>query len=174
MAPCLAVARLIKPHGLKGEAIVFPLTDEPAVVFTVGRQLIPVDDEGNPSGPSVEVERAREYHRRWLVKFRGVESRTTIEGWAEQLMGVPAEELTPPADDELYVHELDGAVVEVAGERIGTARGLLSVPAGSLLVVERTDGRELLVPFRRPIVTGIARATRTITLEPPDGLLDLD
>ena len=34
-------------------------------------------------------------------------------------------------------------------------------------------GREILVPFRRPIVTRVDREAREIELDPPDGLLEL-
>ena len=173
-APCLAVARFEKPHGLKGEVILFPLTDEPAAVFVPGRSMTPVDAGGRPVGAAVEIERARPYHRRWLVKFRGVESRAGLEGWSHRLLGVATTELTPPADDELYEHELDGATIEVDGVVVGTGRGLLDVRAGQLLQVVLTDGREILVPFRRPIVFRVVRESRTIVLDPPAGLLELD
>ena len=35
----LVVARFLKPHGLRGAALVEPLTDEPETVFQVGRRL---------------------------------------------------------------------------------------------------------------------------------------
>ena len=173
-APCLAVARFQKPHGLKGEAIIFPLTDEPEAVFVPGRQLLPVDDEGHPVGEAIEVERARPYHRRWLFKFRGMDDRDALQGWQNRLLGVPVGELTPPADDELYEHEVAGATIEVDGKVVGTGGGLLDIPAGRLLEVRLTDGREVLVPFRPPIVVAVVRATRTIVLDPPAGLLELD
>lgn len=171
-AAYLAVARLRKPHGLKGEAVVWMLTDDPARVLTAGRRLTPVDDTGRPLGPALEVERGRPHHRQWLVKFRGVDGRDDVEPWRQRLFGVPAEELVPPADDELYRHEIPGATVVVAGREIGRAVDLVEVPAGELLAVE-VEGREVLVPFRRGIVRRIDRAARVIELDPPPGLLEL-
>ena len=49
----MAVGRLRKPHGLKGEFAVFPLTDQPETVFAAGRTLVP-DDE-NPSNSRVRA-----------------------------------------------------------------------------------------------------------------------
>ena len=71
----LVVGRLRKPHGLKGEFTVFPLTDDPATVFQPGRALRRMDLAGTMVGEPVEVERSKAYHREWLIKFRGVESR---------------------------------------------------------------------------------------------------
>ncbi len=52
-AAYLAVARFRKPHGLKGEAVCWVLTDEPERVFTVGRLLTPVDENGDRIGEPV-------------------------------------------------------------------------------------------------------------------------
>ena len=39
----LVVGLLKKPHGIKGEALIYPVTDEPEAVFRVGRILAVVD-----------------------------------------------------------------------------------------------------------------------------------
>ena len=65
-----------------------------------------------------------------------------------------------------------GTAVVVSDRVIGVARELLSGPGGDLLAVD-VDGRECLVPFRRPIVRRIDRAARRIELDPPPGLLAL-
>ena len=69
------VGRLRKPHGLKGDCNLFPLTDDPASIFAPGRQIWVVDLAGDTVAGPLTVERSREYHREWLVKFAGVENR---------------------------------------------------------------------------------------------------
>lgn len=168
----LAVARLKKPHGLKGEVVVWTLTDDPETVLVVGRELVPVDEQGHAVGPPVVIERSRPFQRLWLLKFRGVADRTVLEGWGRRLLGVERSALAPPANDELYAHEVPGTTV-VAGDRVvGQAAGLMDIPGGRLLVVD-VDGREVLVPFRTPIVRRIDRRERTIEIDPPPGLLEL-
>ena len=172
-AAYLAVARFHKPHGLKGEALLWALTNEPDRVLVAGRVLTPLDDEGQPAGAGVTVERARRHHREWLVKFQGFTARDALDGWSKQsLLGVARTELTPPRDDQLYVHEIPGTPVVVNGRVIGAARELLSGPGGDLLALD-LNGRELLVPFRKPIVRKVDRVARVIELDPPPGLLDL-
>lgn len=168
----LAVARLRKPHGLKGEVVVWTLTDDPEHVLAVGRELVPIDETGRPAGPTLTIERSRPYHREWLLKFEGVADRTSVEQWRERVFGVPAADLAAPADDELYVHEIPGARVTVAGKEIGRATGLLETSGGALLAID-VDGREVLVPFRKPIVTAVDRTDRSIEIDPPAGLLEL-
>lgn len=107
-AAYLAVARLRKPHGLKGEAVFWTLTDDPERVLAAGRRLTPVDDAGQPLAPALEIERGRQYHRQWLMKFRDVDDRTVLDGWRQRLFAVPASELAAPGEDELYRHEVPG------------------------------------------------------------------
>ena len=93
----LAVGRLRKPHGLKGEFAVFPLTKEAEEVFGAGRTLVRMGLDGEVLGAPVVIERSRSFHREWLVKFRGVDDRSTLESWRGQFLGAPASELKPPA-----------------------------------------------------------------------------
>ena len=109
----LAVARVRKPHGLKGDLVVWVLTDDPETVFSPGRQLMPVDEQGQPIDDPVTIERSRQYHRQWLLKFEGVHERATLDTWRERLYGVEVSELTPPAEGEMYEHEVPGADVVV-------------------------------------------------------------
>ncbi len=168
----LAVGRLRKPHGLKGEFAIFPLTDEPEAVFVPGRQLVRLGLDGAVLGEPIEVERSRGYHREWLVKFRGIEDRSVMEQWRGQFLGAAAEELTPPAEGEVYLHELAGfAVQDEAGAALGLVSGVLELPSGLTLEVQGPK-REFLLPFIKEFVREVRRAERVLVVAPPEGLLD--
>lgn len=169
----LAVARLKKPHGLKGEVVVWALTDEPSEVLVAGRTLVPIDEDGSPTGEPVVIERSRPYHRQWLVKFAGIDDRDALEQWRQQAFGVASSELRAPEQDELYVHEVPGTRILVGEQEIGVAQGLMDLPGGGRLLVLEVEGKEVLVPFQKPIVKRIDRAARLIELDPPEGLLEL-
>ncbi len=171
-ATYLAVARFRKPHGLKGEAVVFPLTDEPEAVFVPGRVLVPVDDEGRATGVEVVIHRARPYQRNWLVCFEGITDRMVLESWDAVTLGADRSELRAPDEGEMYLHEIPGSQVVENGVTIGIAKEILGVPGGSVLVVER-DGKEHLIPFRDPIVKRLDRKNRRIEVVLPPGLLEV-
>lgn len=168
----LAVGRLRKPHGLKGEFAIFPLTAEPDLVFAPGRRLVRMGLDGAVLGEPIEVERSRGYHREWLVKFRGVEARDATETWRGQFLGAPAEELTPPAEGEVYLHELEGfAVRGEDGTAYGLVSGLIELPAGVALEVQGPR-REFLLPFIKQFVREVRRDDRVLVVVLPEGLLD--
>jgi len=168
----LAVARLRRPHGLKGEVTIFPLTDDPEAVFAPERALWVLDLEGQVVGGPLVIERSRAYHREWLVKFQGVESRDALEPWRGRFLGLPAEELAPPAEGEVYLHELEGFAVRLEdGTAVGLVSGVYELPGGVMLEVQGPR-REFLLPFKREFVRDVDRAGRRLTVAPPAGLID--
>ena len=50
---------------------------------------------------------------------------------------------------------------------------VLHSAAGELLAVRTPEGREVLVPFVAPSSPSVALADGTVTIDPPEGLLDL-
>lgn len=168
----LAVGRLRKPHGLKGEFTVFPLTGDPAAVFGVGRRLVRLTIEGAVVGDPVEIERSRPFHREWLLKFRGLDSRDDLEALRGQFLGAEASGLAGPAEGEVYLHELEGfAVQQEDGTALGLVTGLFDLPAGLTLEVQGPK-REFLLPFKKEFVRQVLREARVLVVALPDGLLE--
>jgi 16S rRNA processing protein RimM len=154
----LVVGRLRKPHGLKGDCAVFPLTDEPEAVFAPGRALWLKDLAGELVAGPLVVERSRSYHREWLVAFRDHLRIEAVEPWRGHFLVAEAAELRPPDDGEVYLHELAGfAVKDAAGTALGLVTGVLEVPGGLMLEVQGPK-REFLLPFRKEFVGELDRA----------------
>jgi 16S rRNA processing protein RimM len=168
----VVVGRLRKPHGLKGDCNLFPLTDDPAGIFAPGRQIWVVDLTGDIVAGPLTVERSREYHREWLVKFEGVESRDGLEPYRAHFLGVPADQLSPLADDEVYLHELDGFSVRLPDETpLGLVSAVYELPAGLMIEVQGPK-REFLLPYKKEFVRDVDRAGRRLTVTPPEGLIE--
>ncbi|HET8621932.1 MAG TPA: ribosome maturation factor RimM [Gemmatimonadales bacterium] len=168
----LAVARLRKPHGLKGDVVLFPLTDDPATVLAEGRRVWVMDLAGDVVGGPLEIERSRAYHREWLVKFAGIEGRDALEPLRGRFLAAPAAELPAPSGDEVYVHEMEGFAVRLEdGTPLGLVSAVYEMPAGLMIEVQGAK-REFLLPYRREFVREVDRAARRLTVAPPEGLLD--
>ena len=168
----LVVGRLRKPHGLKGEITLFPLTDDPATVFAPGRQVWIVDLEGTEVGGPFEVERSRDYHREWLLKMRGIEHRDAWEPWRGLFLGAPVDTLAPPDGDEVYLQELGGfAVRREDGTPLGLVSAVYEMPGGLMLEVQGPK-REFMLPYRKEFVVQVDRQARKLTVAPPEGLID--
>ena len=168
----VVVGRLRKPHGLKGDCTLFPLTDNPETVFAPGHELWVVDVAGETVGGPLTVERSRSYHREWLVKFAGVENRDALEPFRGQFLGVPQEKLGPLAEDEVYLHELDGFSVRLADDTpLGLVSGIYELPSGLMIEVQGPK-REFLLPYKKEFVREVDRAGRRLVVTPPEGLIE--
>jgi 16S rRNA processing protein RimM len=170
----LAIARILRPQGRKGEVAAEILTD-----FTTRfQQLQTAFLEVPGQAPKrVEVERAWPHKGRIILKFSGIDS---IES-ASRLRGlqvlIPWEERTPLPPHHYYLCELDGCRVvwERQGMEIGTVTEVESTGGVDVLHVRRSDGKsEVLIPLAQEICTRIDIASRTIIIDPPEELLDLN
>lgn len=169
----LVVGLLKKPHGIKGEVLVFPATDEPEAVFRPGRILAVLDRDGRATGRELVVERGRPYQRSWLLRFDGIEDREAVEELREHLLGLAVEDARPLEEGEYYHHELVGLRVLTAdGSLVGEVVDLFEAPQGVLLSVVGS-GREHLIPFRSGVVVRVDRSAGHVVIAPPEGLLEL-
>ena len=75
---------------------------------------------------------------------------------------------------EFYDHQLEGLkVVTTAGHDVGTVAEVLHTAAGELLAVRDADNAEVLVPFVSAIVVSVSLQDQLVTIDPPEGLLEL-
>ena len=169
------VGRLRKSHGLRGEIIVEPITDAPAEVFSAGRVLFAGDAAGDPlpDPPELTVRETRPHMKGLLaVRFEEMRDRDEASRWTNRYLMVPASELEPPAEGEVYLHELEGMqVILESGEHVGTVSAVFELPQGIALDVKRESGT-VLIPFNEEFIHEVRRAERTVVIAPPPGLLD--
>jgi 16S rRNA processing protein RimM len=170
----LVVGRVVKAHGVTGEVIVEVRTDDPDLRFTVGSSLRGRPSRGGPESRYV-VESVREHSGRLLVRLEGVADRNAADALRGTLFVVDSEDLPPIEDpDEFYDHQLEGLqVVTTTGIAVGSVADVLHTAAGELLSIRSEEG-EVLVPFVSAIVTSVSLTDRTIEIDPPEGLLELD
>jgi 16S rRNA processing protein RimM len=170
-APPIVVGRVRKPHGLKGELSVFPLTDEPEEVFVRGRTLRVLDLRGDELG-TVTLETTRGYHREWLLKFTDHASRDAVESYRGLFLAVGRDELPPLDEGELYLRDLVGfAVRDESDAPLGLVSEVYDLPGGPVIEVQGPK-REFMLPFRGEYIKHTDRDGRRLVVTIPDGLLD--
>ena len=176
-SPTAVVGRVRRVHGIKGELLVSIETDAPDAIFASGARLfarLPHGgrDTGVPAVHTLLVRAARPFKDGLLVQFDGLDDRTTAERWPGATLIVPMDEIEPPAEGELWLHELAGMrALDPHGATLGEVRGYYEVPQG--IVLELITARGVRdVPFNDAFVVGFDRETRLITLDVPEGLLE--
>jgi 16S rRNA processing protein RimM len=134
---------------------------------------------GGAPGRTFEIESVQTYGRRLAIKLRGVDDPAAAEALCGLDLLLPQSGLASLPEGAFYVLELVGMQVRTRdGRAVGTVRRVVDTGAAAPLlgVVPRPDapdGEEILVPAARSICVVIDRAARTITIDPPEGLLEI-
>lgn len=167
----LQVARIGKPHGIRGEVTVQVLTDAPGDRFVPGTQFIV---EPASAGPLTVIS-ARWNKDILLLGFDEIETRNEAEGLRGAKLFIETEDIGADDDDEgWYEHELVGLDVRVGGDVVGKVSALHTLPVQDLLVVTTTEGAEVLIPFVEQIVPEVNVGEKYVVVTPPAGLFEVN
>ncbi len=110
------------------------------------------------------VRSSRPHQKGWIVAFAEMETREDAERWRGAVLR--AESVDEAYDDQLWVHQVVGASVElIDGTEVGRVQAVQPNPAADLLVL---DNGALV-----PVVFVTHHETGRIVIDPPEGLLDL-
>lgn len=160
------MARLGRPHGIRGELSVEVRTDAPERRFVAGAVF--TTDRG---ARTLTLGTAREHNGRLLLRFAEIRDRGAAEALRDVLLLADVAE--EAEDDAWPVGRLVGLrAFTVDGRDVGTVVAVEHLPAQDLLVVELPDGRRALVPFVSAIVPEVDVEAGRVLLDPPGGLLD--
>jgi len=169
MTELVAIAKIVRTRGLKGEVVATILTDFPERFDSLGTVVgVAVDGKRR----ELKIEDFWFQKDRIILKFIGHDS---VED-AQLLRGVEVcvaeSEVISLDRGEYYDWQLTGCRVETsAGFAIGRVRELMRTGGTELLVVE--DGeREYLIPFAESICVEVDIENEKIVIDPPEGLLE--
>ncbi len=165
----LRVARIGKPHGIRGEVTVQVLTDAPEERFVRGAAF----DVDPASHGALTVRSARWNKDILVLGFEEVPDRNRAEELRGATLSIETEELEESHDEGWYEHELVGLEARVDGRAVGTVSALQVMPAQDLLVVDTPSG-EVLVPFVDEIVPEVDVEGGYVVVVPPPGLFELN
>jgi 16S rRNA processing protein RimM len=169
--PLVAVARAVKTRGLKGEIVAELLTDFPER-FDSMSHLICVAPNGERR--EVELESHWLHQDRVVLKLAGIDNIDSAAAFVGCEFAVPESERVQLEDGQFYEWELQGCdVTTVTGQHLGRVKELLRTGGVDALVIESDRQRDYLVPMVETIVVNVDLDKRAISIDPPEGLLDL-
>ncbi len=166
----VAVGRIVRTQGRRGEVRVEPLTDAPER-FADLREcwLVPPT-----AGERHAVEAVWFQGRIPVVKLAGCDTMTDAQGLVGRLITIPRAAVRPLPPDRYYAFDLVGCAVETpAGTALGRIVEVVAGPGHDYWTVER-DGRTWPLPAVAAIVERVDLAGRRVVVEPPEGLVELD
>ncbi|MFN2502179.1 MAG: ribosome maturation factor RimM [Pyrinomonadaceae bacterium] len=165
----VAIARIVRPRGLKGELVAELLTDFPER-FDGLETVIGVRQ--NAEQLELKIEDFWFQNDRVVLRFTGYDTVEKAETLRDVEICVPESEAVQLESDEFFDWQLEGCRVEtIEGTAIGTVRELMR-PGGTELLVVEDGGKEYLIPFAESICVDVDIENKIIRIDPPDGLLD--
>ena len=171
MDDLVAVAKILRPRGLRGEAVAEVLTGFPDR-FENLENITAVLPGGERT--DLVLENAWFQKERIVLKFEGLDTVEDAETLRDAEICISESEAVELEEGEFFDWQLEGCeAVTVDGEPIGKVREVLRTGGTEVLVVDAADGREILIPFAESICTEVDVEGKRITVDPPEGLLDL-
>ncbi len=144
-ADSVTIGVVLRPHGIRGEVVVDPLTDNGDRFATLEEVRLV-----RPSGSDVRLRVASMFpHKsRLVIRFEGIGSIEQAETLRGGELRIPIATLPPLPGGSYYHHELRGLDVRVeSGASIGTVTDLWETGATPVLVIRDDKARETLLPL---------------------------
>jgi len=164
----VAVGRVLRPHGVRGEVVVEVLSDVPAR-FQKGSRLTGVR-EGGAKMP-LTVAASRVHKTGAVVRFEGYEDRDRAGELRGLDLEIPRAEVPKARRGTYYQFELLGCLCRDRGEELGRVVEVVEDGGGVMLIVEG-EGRRIPVPFVKELLKKVDVARGVIDLKLPEGLLE--
>jgi 16S rRNA processing protein RimM len=164
----VAVARIVKPRGLKGELAADLLTDFPER-FEGLESVTAVMPDG--ARCDLKIDGFWFQTGRVVFKFEGIDDPESAEALRNAEICIAESDAVELEEGEFFDWELAGCKVEtIDGETLGTVKELMRTGGTEILVV--AGEREYLIPFAESICVDVDTDEKLIKVDPPEGLLE--
>jgi 16S rRNA processing protein RimM len=167
----VVIAEILRERGNIGEVVARSVSDVPGRMESLRAAQVRLPDG---SDQAVTIESVWLHGGNWVLKFAGIGS---IEA-AKRLRGgdlwISREERGALPEGQYFQSDLVGCKVvdEKDGRVLGVVEGFEQY-GGPLLLDVKGDGREVLIPFVPAICVAVNLKDRSISVDLPEGLLDL-
>jgi 16S rRNA processing protein RimM len=170
----VAVGRVARPIGRRGEIAVDPWTSAPERFRGLSRVLVRAADRGAPP-TAYRVLGLRIHKGRPVLKLEGFESMDDAEKLREAELRVPEADLEALPQGSFYQFQIQGlSVVDRRQGNIGIVESVLETGGIDLLMVRGAGGEETLVPLCDEIVKNVDLSRGSVEIDAPEGLVSLN
>jgi 16S rRNA processing protein RimM len=164
-AALVAIGRVVKPQGRKGEVVVEPFSDRPERFPELRRAYVP-GQGGEPR--EVKVTGCWPHKGRFVLKLEGVDSIDDAETLRGLELRIPEEDLQALGEGSYYHHQLRGLRAEdERGHLVGTVEEILTAGEAPVLVVRGPRG-ETMVPLAESFIRSVDLAAGRVVVVVPE------
>lgn len=166
----VAVACIIRIHGLKGDVKVIQLSDDPDRIYSLNNIVI-VSKNGEIKESCVKKVRA--VKGGFAVSLSDVASASDAQQLVGSYLAVPEDEVPELGKDAWYHYEIIGIeVFTTDGMSLGKIEGIISTGSNDVYVVKGNE-REYLIPAIRDVIKEVDVKGRRMVIAVMDGLIEM-
>ncbi|MCD6310636.1 MAG: 16S rRNA processing protein RimM [Candidatus Eremiobacteraeota bacterium] len=148
------IARLVKPHGIKGEIRALLDTDFPERLKK-GLEVIVTFPGSDKKPVKTRIRASRPFKKGIIISLAGIDDRNSAEELRGAYLEIPEEDIHPQAEGSFYIHQLMGLRVKsLQGNYLGIIEEVIRTPANDVYV-SRLREKEFLIPALRKVVKSV-------------------
>jgi len=167
MQELVAIGRIVRPVGVRGEVKIVPLTDDPGRFDALARVFVGSVPEQSEERLVTEIRVQRDSV---VVRLAGLETRETAEQYRDAFLFVEQTKSVRPRRGSFFVDDVIGCTVVLpSGQKVGTVQDIMTLPANDVWVV-RDGEREHLIPAVKALILSVDVKARRIEVADLDGL----
>lgn len=163
----LAVGKIRRPHGVRGDVVVelytdFPERLQPKKILFVGEKH-----------ERLVIRSRRPHNEGLLLAFETYDTPEAVGRFRNQMLYVSAADSPALPEGEYYFHELLGLnVFDEDGRLLGELTEILETGANDVYVVTASSGTEILLPAIPDVILSVDLDAHTMTVHLLPGLLE--
>jgi 16S rRNA processing protein RimM len=173
----LVLAKVLRPHGVRGELSVQIITDFPERFRELEKVYVGTTSEKADRLRAYAIDSARPQRAgrqggTWLLHLHGIDGRDAADALRDQYLFVAIDQAVPLADDEVYLFQVIGLQAETPqGEILGRVVDLIETGANDVYVIRGSAYGEVLIPAVNGVVLSIDVDAGRMLVDPPPGLI---
>ncbi len=165
----VVIGEIVKPHGIKGELRVYPLTHDPSRF----KKLSQVTLMKGGQSRLFSVIGARVQSGMVYLSLDGISSIEDVEKYRGWEIHIDPSEVQPLPEGEWYHFELEGMAVYEGETHLGTLTSVLETGANDVYLVNGKKG-EICIPALKSVVKKVDVPNKRMEVVLPPGLLEDD
>jgi 16S rRNA processing protein RimM len=146
----LAVGRILRPHGVRGNLLVSPESEMIKSITVESRIYL------GTNHTSFTVRHLSPHRNQYILGLESLDTRENAEAYRHSTLYIRFEDTSPLPEDVYYHWQLLGLDVRTdEDERLGTLVEIIETGANDVYLVRSDKGDELLLPAIEPVIQSI-------------------
>ncbi len=167
---CFYLGKIVKKYSFKGEVLAKLDTDQPGLYEKLDAIFLDLKNNLVP----FFIEKSQLHKSNLLrIKFEDVDTEADADSLIKTDLYLPLELLPKLNGNKFYYHEVIGFnITDKNYGDVGVVTGINDSTSQALFEIDK-NGTNILIPMNDEFILEVNRENKTITVETPEGLIDL-